>query len=412
MSLRDSQSITITVLINLSRASQRDILSGVYQFAKFRTNWNILPIHSSSLDHPSPLSSVSKIPHDGIITAESSNEELVSFLENSQIPIVSIGTRKAVNTTPTGARVAFIQCDDAQIGRFGAKRLSSLGQFASCAYVGIAKDAEWSNLRKQNFLSEFVQHSDIPAFSFPDNNIQLDEWLSRLPKPAAIMTENDDAAKTVLDEARRLKIDVPRTLAVIGVDNNELICDNTTPPLTSIRPDCEKIGYTAAQQLDTLLSTPPPRKPLRVLCSGQLLIERESARPIVPAARIIRDALRFINKKATTGITSDDVAAHLGVSRRLLYLRFSEFSNLSIGETIRKCQLKRMQELLQTTSLPIGKITFKCGFADETYPKKLFQKHFGMSMREWRKQNPLNASHPKHSEAIGSRAKQPTQRFK
>ena len=221
----------------------------------------------------------------------------------------------------------------------------------------------------------FGRHSDIPAFSFPDNNIQLDEWLSRLPKPAAIMTENDDAAKTVLDEARRLKIDIPRTLAVIGVDNNELICDNTTPPLTSIRPNCEKIGYTAAQQLDTLLSTPPPRKPLRVLCSGQILIERESARPIVPAARIIRDALRFINKKATTGITPDDVAAHLGVSRRLLYLRFSEFSNLSIGETIRKCQLKRMQELLQTTSLPIGKITFKCGFADETYPKKLFQKH-------------------------------------
>lgn len=387
MSQLDNQTITIIVLINLSRASQRDVLSGIYQYAKLRANWNIIPIHSSSQNQPNPLSAVSRIPHDGIITAESSNEDLVSFQKNSQLPIVSIGTRKDLMPAPTGARMAIVQCDDAQIGRFGAKMLSALGQFASCAFVGIAKDAEWSNLRKQNFLTEFGRHSDIPAFSFPDSNIQLDEWLSSLPKPAAIMAENDDAAKIVLDEARRLKINVPRTLAVIGVDNNELICDNTIPPLTSIRPNSEKIGYTAAQQLDTLLSAPPPRKPLKILCGGQMLIDRESARPIVPAARIIRDALRFINKKATAGITPNDVAAHLGVSRRLLYLRFSEFSNVSIGETIRKCQLKCLQELLRTTSLPIGQITFKCGFADETYPKRLFQRNFGMSMRQWRKQN-------------------------
>lgn len=382
----------IAVLTDLSRISQREMLDGIFSYVRKYANWNVLPIQTSERFDPQALSHLSKDGLDGIITAESDNCDIERALMEKEIPIVVIGTRNGQVKCPPDARIGFIRIDDAEIGRFGAQRLSTLGRFASCAFVRIRKDAHWALLREKSFFEEFARHGNLIRRTFPDGDTPLEDWLVALPKPAALMAENDDTAKQVLDAAHLRKIPVPNSLAVIGADNDEFICNNSTPPLTSIHHDCHAIGYSAAELLAKLLVKRQSEPPSRIICSGLRLVDRESARPVVPAARVIRDALRFVAANATRGISPDDVAAHLKVSRRLLDLRFHEFSSCTVSEAIRNRQLEKVKELLRTTDHPVLQITSDCGFRDENYPKRLFRQRFGLSMRAWRKAQGADAA--------------------
>lgn len=106
-----------------------------------------------------------------------------------------------------------------------------------------------------------------------------------------------------------------------------------------------------------------------------------------PASHLLSSALDFIQKNAIKGIGVEDVAKSLGISRRLANLRFQQFNGESINETITRCKLNAVKKLLATTKRPIKTISESCGYSDQSYLKTLFKKRFGMTMREWRRQN-------------------------
>ena len=204
----------------------------------------------------------------------------------------------------------------------------------------------------------------------------------------------DIRANEILQAARIARLPVPRRLAVIGVDDNRLICENAQPQLSSIRPDFDKEGYRAAQELDRLMNhassnNTPIRIPTMIRVGIKGISFRDSTAEETTAGKLVSRAASYIRDHATKGITVDDVVRHMKVSRRLLYLRFSEQRGETILVAIRKRQLEEVEKLLRTTKLSTEKIAYLCGFANANVLRNLFRRTFSVSMRDYRKTKAL-----------------------
>jgi LacI family transcriptional regulator len=210
------------------------------------------------------------------------------------------------------------------------------------------------------------------------------EWLLALPKPCGIMVAVDLRAKQVLDTCLAAGIRVPEDIAVIGVDNDEALCENTTPSLSSVLPDFEGGGYLAAELLDRMMRQTQP-EPQHLIYGVKRIFHRESSLYIPKSSHLITSAVEFIRLNACAGITVTDVAKQLNVSRRWAELRFREVRGHTILSEIQHHRLERVCALLRETNLPIGTIGERCGYPTETYLKALFKKRFGITMRDYRK---------------------------
>ena len=376
----------IWVYLRLSYASGRDILYGISRYARTHAHWSIrlLPFSGEDNKLPFPLPQEA----DGII----SSEPLTADAATSPIPLVVIGTREKW----LGRRMrslAFVRNDDEAIGRFGAEFLKSLGQFRSFGFVPTNTPYYCSILRSEGFNTELKKGkaAEIRQYTAkgledgsPEDIESLGRWLADLPKPTAVMAVHDMRATHVLEAATAMKIKVPEQMTVIGVDNDELLCDFTSPQLTSIYPDHVKEGELAAATLLTLLKRSSSRHTRTFRSDAKSIVERESTRHISPATHLAEEAMSFIRHNALKGISAADVAKHLRVSRRLCDLRFKACHGETVLEAILRIRFTELKRRLVSSKAPIGKITTSCGFACESHAKRLFKKRFGLSMREWR----------------------------
>jgi LacI family transcriptional regulator len=212
----------------------------------------------------------------------------------------------------------------------------------------------------------------------------LADWLDSLPKPAAVMAVHDLRATHVLEAAILRKIKVPEQLPVIGVDNDELLCETAEPTLTSIAPDHVRLGELAAATLKSVMARPLAHHAEK-LSATKTIVERQSARHIVPAAQLVERISAYIHHNATKGIGAADVVRQLGVSRRLAETRFKQITGGTILDAILATRLAVLKRRLHETDTPIAKLSAGCGFKCENYAKRLFKNRFGVSMSEWRK---------------------------
>lgn len=380
--MKHFKSKRVIVVTNVEKMSRRDCLNGIFRFTRECAPWSLRILQADERMNLRELSGADLANFDGVITSESCADDAMAASRRFNLPVVMVGTRAEAGGR-RAPRVASVRIDDAEIGRFGAERLCAYGRFASCAFVWPKQESEWAKLRGASFQHEFRRRCRC-SFSGHVGDEQLEEWLVSLPKPAAVMAANDTLAFSVLGAANTAAIPIPQAVAVIGVDNDVFLCDMAKPALSSILPDHEEVGFAAARELHRLMMHDSGAKPRTILCRSHKFVERESSRHIAPAARVIREASAFIAAYARRGIVPLDVARHLGVSRRLLDLRFHEFSGKTVMGTIRDCQLDAVKDMLAKTALPIRQITDSCGFSGEAYPKDLFRRRFGMSMRQWR----------------------------
>ena len=376
----------IWVCLRLSYASGRDILYGISRYARTNAHWNIRLLPFSGEEHRLPFPMPEEA--DGIITSE----PLASDAASSSIPLVVIGAREEW----LGRRMrslAFVRNDDAAIGRFGAGFLKSLGKFRSFGFVPTNTPYYCSILRNEGFHAELTKGNAVDIRQYTAKGMEdgsaedikaLGSWLADLPKPTAVMAVHDMRATHVLEAANMMKIKVPEQMAVIGVDNDELLCDFTSPQLTSIYPDHVKEGELAAATMQSLIKKKESRHVRTFRSNAKSIVERESTRHISPATHLAEEAMSFIRRNATKGISSADVARHLRVSRRLCDLRFRECHGETILEAILRLRFAELKRRLASSNAPIGKIVSACGFTCESHAKRMFRKRFGMSMREWR----------------------------
>ena len=375
----------ILLLLWSTGASGRDFLIGFSRFARTLPEWRLHMRHVSDFPNSDVVRAAVKGGYDGIVTGADTLRNFPELASNSRTAIVTFSTYRKIDTP---ARVVFVQNDNAEIGRHGARYLSSLGNFRSFGFVPTNLSHDWSAIRAESFRAELAGHRrPCHIFGEEDSRMPLKVWLRRLPKPAAVMAACDTRALEVIATCARAGLTVPAQVAVLGVDNDELLCEFESPTLSSVLPRHDETGYLAAKTLNRLLRGWRPKDPKRILYSEQTIVERESTAPLAPATHLIRDALEFIRQNATKNIRVTDVVEHLHVSRSLADLRFREFQGETIRETITRIRLDEVKKRLLSTKIPVGKLARVCGFSNVSHLEVMFRRRFGMSMGRWRTAN-------------------------
>ena len=377
----------------MSGAAGRDILSGIFYFTRMHPNWHTRLFQMPSEFTPDAFLAECAVGLDGIVASEPGPDETAALVRDSKIPVSFIGDPGPILSTRR-REIAFTRNDDEEIGRIGARYLAALGAHRAYGFVPTTSHQYWSDIRQGGFTDALKSRGAEPiVFRSPgmagsrEDLTALKNWLVSLPKPAAVMTAWDTRATQVLNLCQEARIKVPRQIAVLGVDNDELLDESCVPPLTSILPDHEKLGYAAARALERLMAGRDQKEAEPFLIRPVKVVERESAVASTPTAHLLSRALDFIRKNAVKGIKVDDVAKALGISRRLADLRFQQFSGDTINEAITRQKLDAVKKLLATTDRPIKVISESCGYTALAYLKTLFKRRFGMTMRDWRRQN-------------------------
>ena len=382
----------ILVTFDITSIAGRDQLAGVFRYLRGKPNWMPRLISRAADFTPDIIRNAHSEKIDGIIINHAGSPETEDALAKSDIPLAVIGIRNPKLVARTKA-IALIRNDNVETGRIAAHYFLSLGNFRAYGYIPAAQSMdEWSLNREVGFR-EVLRELGIAVNTFPqtansgteESRHALSAWLKTLPKPAAILAAWDYPAVQALEICRAEKIKVPHDIAILGVDNDPMVCDATMPPLSSVPFDYEKEGFESAAALDILLEKPARRaKPVTVACHPLPVFVRESAARIAPVSVLIKRAMRHIEKNASKGISTRDVAQALGVSQSLLTLRFREYAGMTVMDALINARLKKTCELLVSTNRSIKDVTMASGFRNANYLKATFKAKFGQSIREYR----------------------------
>ena len=215
---------------------------------------------------------------------------------------------------------------------------------------------------------------------------RLADRLRGLPKPCGLFCANDQIAQLVVHVATQIGLDVPNDLAVVGVDNDEILCESTRPTITSIQPDFQRCGYLAAELLNRVLRH-PKMKPVTLTCGPIGVIRRTSTRRLVLDDPLVARAMRIVNERfSDPTFHTADLVRELKCSRSLLELRFAREMGHAIREEIQSLRLDRAFDLLRNPHQAITPIPALCGYRSEAFFKRAFKEKTGLTMRQWQTQ--------------------------
>ena len=386
--------LSIAVFLNRRSKASREQVSGIYRYASEHELWD-LHIISRPNSKDDMKGVLSALRPDGIIAGSS---EIVSAFRQrlrTRIPAVVLDCYARSNSAADG----LVLCADHDVGKTAAEFFISKG-FRHFAFAGICgKDNEFTSFNSQNrengfrralaksgFTLSVYNESLLPGSQNYTDLKGLGEWLTALPKPCAILATSDTVAQSVIGVCRRRRISVPLQVAVMGVDNNTSICENTSPTLTSIAFDFEDCGYKAARLLDRFIGSngESHRSIVRVTYGLSGLVERLSTSNTAGNRARVAHALEIIRRRALEGITAREVADAVGVSPRALEIAFHNASRRTVRDELLDVKLAAAKHLLKTTRLRADKIAERSGFKTGSALKAIFAKRVGKSMRQWR----------------------------
>jgi LacI family transcriptional regulator len=275
----------------------------------------------------------------------------------------------------------------------------------------------FSTLRRDGFVRRLAERGHTchlwesswvgpQARTWEREQAQIGRWLASLPVPCGLMACSDQRGQHVLDACQRVDRAVPEEFAVIGVDDDAVLCNLCHPPLSSVIPNPERVGYEAAALLDRLMSGKAAPTP-------QLLIEpvgihaRQSTDVLAIDDPAVASALRFIRERAFHGCSMKEVLKHAALSRSLLERKFRQYLGHSPQAEIRSVQLKRVKQLLAESDLPLNEIAGLAGYAHPEYMSVVFKRETGQTPGQFRSaSNPQFVAGPAATaRAYGARLK-------
>lgn len=296
------------------------------------------------------------------------------------IPLVDM------NDSPVIPGVPKIRPDNRGLGHLGAEHFLERG-FRSFAFCGYANDP-WAVERRDGFLEALrlaghacevydIVHSDDPnpAWAAP-TLASLGLWLGRLPKPTALLACNDYRAQQVIYAALHAGLQIPEDIAVLGINNDTIRCDLTTPQLSSVVTNGFQAGYHAAECLARLMSGKPVEQ-MDQRIEGLGVVTRRSTDILAIEDKSVAAALAVIREHACRGITVEEVLKQSFSSRSQLEKRFRRFLGRSPQAEIRRVQVARIRQLLVETDLPLKKIAEFTGFEHVEYLCVVFKRIVG-----------------------------------
>lgn len=380
----------IVVATILSGPAGQQKFAGIFSYLGTVHRWNlhVLRAQEEIVAFFADKDAISHI--DGVIYSGLYDTATFKTLAAMKCPVV-VMENDAKELTSRKSNLMVLRNDADKIAKSAVDAFMELGRFKSFAFMGTRDVAEWSERRETAFKRAVASAGlgNAAAYRPSGTNALKDrpalaKFLKSLDYPAAILAANDIRATEVIAAAKSAGISVPGKVSVLGIDNDPYVCDSVSPGISSIEPDFHEEGRSAAALLDKMMRSRMPKGTRHVFSGVKRVVLRESTPHLPPAEGIVSRAKEFIDKHATEGISPGDVAAHLGISRTLLDLRFRETQKTTVGRLITDTKLAEVERKLRLTSLSISSIQELCGFRNANALKNLFKARYGVSMRDWR----------------------------
>ena len=370
------------MLIETSNAYGRGLLQGVVHYIREHQPWSFHLMEQGRGDDPPEW--LENWKGDGII-ARIETPRIAQAVVKADVPTVDVSAARLVPSLP------WVETDDEQIARTAVDHLLERG-FKHFAYCGDAR-FNWSMWREHHFRSHVAAakqelHCYRPAAAREDVSAlmrDLRRWLLELPKPVGIMACYDIRGQQILDACRSAGLTVPEEVAVIGVDNDALLCELASPPLSSVIPNTHRTGYEAAALLDRIMSGKRV-SPAAHLIAPIGVAARQSTDVLAVDDRNIARALQFIREHACAGINVADVLKAVPLSRRVLEQRFQRLLGHTPREEILHVRLNRVRQLLAETDLPLYLVAERTGFEHVEYLSVVFKRETGVTPSAFRRE--------------------------
>jgi LacI family transcriptional regulator len=373
----------VILLIESSRAYGRSLLRGIVKYSKLKGGWSF---YNEPRGQEQSLPRFGSWDVDGAIVRLNESEKAYRFLEKG-IPIIVAREEKEISGVPN------IVGDNIAVGKMAGEYLLDKG-FKYFGYCGF--NSGWSEARLRSF-AETIENAgcQISAYeppkprgrcSWPNELLRISKWLRGLPKPLAIMACNDDRGRHVIEACKIANVKIPYEAVVLGVDNDELFCELSDPPLSSIARDTEAAGFEAAAVLDALMSG-NKTDCSRIIVHPTRVVARLSSDILAIEDPDVARALAFIQYHSRQHTQVGAVAEAVAMSRRNLHRRFMKTLGRSVHEEIRRARVELVVQMLLETNMTISQIAYELGWSSEKHIAREFKAIKGMTPLIFRKRH-------------------------
>lgn len=374
----------VAVLIETETSWGGQVVRGIAHFAEKHAHWHLL---IDPRDHEQRSAIPDGWRGDGVIARISSRYQMEQLREKG-LPVVNVDD---VYDRLDG--VGTVLTDETERARLAIEHLLARG-FRKFAYFA-PPSHRYSKSRGEAFVKAATSlgyecHEYLPGYragrkiGWEEQQRRVNRWLSALPRPIAILTVDAHHGRQLADICHFAGVRVPDEVAILAGDSDDLLCEVSTPPLSSISVACERLGHEAAAMLNRMIAgDAPPKQPLLIPPHG--VVSRQSTDVLSIDDPTVVRALRYIHTHAHHGIVVNDVLREVPISRRSLEIQFRSYLGRSPAEEIRRIRLERGRQLLGRRELSITEIALACGFSNATRFGVAFRKCFGTTPRSFRK---------------------------
>ncbi|MEN9404227.1 MAG: Xylose operon regulatory protein [Verrucomicrobiota bacterium] len=374
----------VALIFETSNAYAREVIQGIFAYARENTPWAFSLAEQGHSDAAPEW--LKDWEGDGII-ARIKNRRIAETVLASGLPAVDLSIGRHLPSLPA------VGSDDLAIARLAADHFLERGfkHFAYCGFDAFMLSTRRGDAFRRTLAAaghgccEFETQLK-PGAAVSARVAEIGEWLKTLPKPLAIFACHDLCGQHVLDACYQMGLSVPEEAAVLGVDNDEFLCEMTTPPLSSVIPNARRTGYEAARLLDRMIhgAKVPPLETWIEPLSVRL---RQSTDILAVNDAQVATALRFIREHVCKPISADDVARAAHLPRRNLEKRFRRLLNRTLHDEVLSVRLNRVKQLLTETRLSLEQIAEAMNYEHPEYLSVVFKREVGTSPREYRRRH-------------------------
>ena len=379
----------VALIYDATNAYNLKVMAGVAEYLHEKGNYNVYIEANALKDQRLP--NLGSWDGDGII-ANFDHPKVAKAVIRAKLPAVAFGSGYGWYTRTS--HIPYFSTNQPMVARLAADHLFERGlrNFAYCGYMRTAING-WSEERERAFVNSLgergfcchIYHArHKTARHWTSLQQSLASWLLSLPRPVGVLAANDDRAHHILEACRTAQLRVPADVAVIGVDNDELLCQLTSPSLSSIQQAARRMGYEAAACLERLMSGKRRRKQ-RTVFDPMGLVARQSTDMVTIDDPAVARAAKYIQQNACIGINVSKVVSEAAISRSGLQTRFRTKMGCTIHEAIRRVQLHEAQRLLADTKIPIKQIATNVGFRSVQYMTRIFGDAFHQTPARYRR---------------------------
>ncbi len=386
----------VALILESSSPYQRKIVRGVAAYVHEKGGWSLY-VEDEPLDK---LPNLRTWHGQGIITGFS-ERRYVEAVRGLSIPVV--GVEGGYGWYEPDSGIPYFSTNDEAVARMAAEHLIDQG-YPRLAFCGMPRNRHnaWSYKRARAFR-QAAREAKRPCSIYTGRHLTtrkwielqrgLVKWLRSLKKPVGIMAANDARARHILEACRTIGARVPEEIAVVGVDNDELMCELTDPPLSSVEQGARQVGYAAAALLDQMMSgKKAPRienyvNPERIVC-------RRSTDALAMEDSDVAAAVRFIRDHACEHIRVANILKVVGMSRSTLEVRFRQIMGRTVHDEIQRTMIAHAQQLIVEGQLTLKQVAAKAGFAHIQHMTTLFRRCVGQTPSVFRRNVQREIAHP------------------